>query len=40
MIKFRLYYDISIDEIKEVGKHKINRQLDRINKEWFYETLL
>lgn len=31
--QFRLYYDIDISEIKEIGRNKIKRQLGRISKE-------
>ena len=31
--QFRLYYDIPNDKIQEIMKQKINRQLDRIEKE-------
>lgn len=31
--QFRLYYDIDIEELKEVMKFKIDRQLDRMKEE-------
>ncbi len=31
--QFQLYYNISTDEIKEIMKNKVNRQLERIAKE-------
>ena len=31
--QFRLYYDISLNDVKNIGKSKINRQLERIRKE-------
>ena len=31
--QFRLYYNISIESVKEIAKYKINRQLERINEE-------
>ena len=31
--QFRLYYDISVGNIKEVMKYKINRQIERIENE-------
>ena len=29
--QFRLYYNISIESVKEIAKYKINRQLERIS---------
>ena len=31
--QFRLYYDISLDDVKKIGKSKIDRQLKRIEEE-------
>lgn len=31
--QFRLYYDIDLDEIKKVGRYKIDRQIERIKEE-------
>ena len=31
--QFRLYYNISIESVKEIAKYKINRQLERISEE-------
>ena len=31
--QFRLYYDISLNEVKNIGKQKIKRQLERIKNE-------
>lgn len=31
--QFQLYYNISTDELKEIMKNKVDRQLDRIAKE-------
>lgn len=31
--QFRLYYDIPIEDVKEVMEYKVNRQLERIKNE-------
>lgn len=31
--QFRLYYDISLEQLKEIGEYKINRQIERIENE-------
>lgn len=31
--QFRLHYDIDLDEVKNVGRYKIDRQLERIKKD-------
>ena len=31
--QFRLYYDIDLEEVKKIGRYKVNRQLERIKNE-------
>lgn len=31
--QFRIYYDISLDRVKSIGRHKVDRQLERIKNE-------